>query len=103
METRGCTGKMKRRNEFTLCGRSIVRLMPAPNVGQYKRQAGNSRCDGQVAGVTNAATIGVGRPVVVVDLFGNGGGGLESGEEGQQKQYEDCPCHLPPRDIAAHH
>jgi len=82
MEARGGARKMKRRNEFTLRGRYILDLMPAPNVGQYERQAANSRCDGQVAGVTHAATIGVRRPVVVVDLFGNSGGGLKTGKEG---------------------
>ena len=94
---------MKRRNEFTLRGRCILRFVPALNIGQYKRQAGNSRCDGQVAGVTDAATIGMGRSVVVVDLFGNGGGGLEAGKQGEQEQYEDCPSHLPSRDFGAHH
>jgi hypothetical protein len=103
METRGRAGKMKRRNEFTLRRRGILGLMPAPNVGQYKRQAGNSRCEGQVAGVTDAATIGVGRSVVMMYLFGNGGGGLETGKQGQQEQYEDCTCQLPSRDIGAHH
>jgi hypothetical protein len=94
---------MKRRNEFTLCGRCILRFMPAPNVGQYKRQAIDSRCDGQVSGVTDAAAIGMGRPVVVVDLFGYGGSGLEARKQGQQEQYEDCPSHLPSRDIGTHH
>jgi len=56
-----------------------------------------------VAGVTDAATIGVGRSVVMMNLFGNGGSGLKTGEEGQQEQYENCPCQLPPRDIGAHH
>jgi hypothetical protein len=45
-----------------------------------------------VAGVTDAATIGVGRSVVMMNLFGNGGSGLKTGEEGQQEQYEYCPC-----------
>jgi hypothetical protein len=103
METRGRAGKMKRRNEFTRRGRCILRFMPALNIWQYKRQAGNSRCDGQVAGVTDAATIGMRRSVVVVDLFGNGGGGLETGKQGQQEQDEDCPSQLPSRDIGAHH
>jgi hypothetical protein len=80
-----------------------VRLMPATEVRQYQRQAVNSLGDGQVTGVTNAATIGMGRSVVMVNLFGNGGGGLETGKEGQQEQYEYCPCHLPSRDIGAHH
>jgi hypothetical protein len=77
--------------------------MPALNVRQYKRKAVNSRCDGQVSGVTDAATIGMGRPVVVVDLFGYGGGRLEARKQGQQEQYEDCPSHSPSRDIDAHH
>jgi hypothetical protein len=45
----------------------------------------------------------MGRSVVVVDLFGNGGGGLETGKQGQQEHYEDCPSQLPSRDIGAHH
>ena len=94
---------MKRRNEFTLRGRYILRFMPALNIRQYKRQAGNSRCDGQVAGVTNAATIGMGRSVVVVDLFGYGRSSRETGKEGQQQQYEEGPSHLQSRDIGAHH
>lgn len=103
METRGRARKMKRRNEFTLRGRYILRLMPALNIRQYKRQAGNSRCDGQVAGVTDAATIGMGRSVVVVNLFGNGGSSLKTSKEAHQQQYEECPSHLPSRDIGAHH
>jgi hypothetical protein len=45
----------------------------------------------------------MGRPVVVVDLFGYGGGRLEARKQGQQEQYEDCPSHLPPSDIGTHH
>jgi hypothetical protein len=65
--------------------------MPALNVGQDQGVSGNCLGDRQVAGVTDAATIGMGRPIVVVDLFGNGGCGLQAGKEGQQEQYEDCP------------
>ena len=76
MEIRGRARKMEGRNEFTPRGRSILRFMPALNVGQYQRHTGNSLCDRQVAGMTHAATIGVGRSVVMMDLFGNGGSGL---------------------------
>jgi hypothetical protein len=103
METRGRAGKMQRGNELTLRGRCILRLMPATDIRQNKRQAVNSLRHGQVTGVTNAATIGMGRSVVMVNLLGNGRGGLETGKEGQQEQYEYCPCHLPSRDIGAHH
>jgi len=59
--------------------------MPALNVGQHEHQAGNSLGDRQVARVTDAATIGVGRPIVVVDLFGDGGGSLKADKESQQE------------------
>ena len=74
---------MQRGNELTLRGRCILRLMPATDIRQNKRQAVNSLRHGQVTGVTNAATIGMGRPVVVVDLFSNRGGRLETGKAGQ--------------------
>lgn len=45
----------------------------------------------------------MGRPIVVMDLLGDGGGGLKTGEEGQQKQYEDCSCQPSPPDIGATH
>jgi hypothetical protein len=103
METGRCAGKMKRSNELTRRGRGILRLMPALSVGQNQRMRGNCLGDRQMAGVTDSATIGVGRPIVVVDLFGNGGCALKAGKEGQQQQYEDGPYQLPPRDRSAHH
>jgi len=42
-----------------------------------------------VTGVADSAAIRVGRPVVVVDLLGDGGGSLEAGKTGQQEQYQD--------------
>ena len=94
---------MQRGDELTGLRRCVLHLMPAPNIGQCDGHAANSLRDGQMAGVTHAATIGVGRPVVVVDLFSNAGGGLETGKEGQQEQYEDCPYQLPSRIMSAHH
>ncbi len=94
---------MQRRHEFARRGRGILRLMPTPYVGRYELHAANSLCNGQVACVTDAAAIGVGRPIVMMDLFSDGGSGLETGKEGQQEQYEESPCHLPSRDISANH
>jgi hypothetical protein len=103
METGRRAGKMQRGHEFAGRGRGILRLMPTLYVRQYELHARNSLCNGQVACVTNAAAIGVGRSIVMMDLFSDGGSGLESGKEGQQQQYEACPCHLPSRDIGANH
>jgi hypothetical protein len=103
METGRRAGKMQRGHEFARRGRCILRLMPTLYVGRYELHARNSLCNGQVSGVTDAAAIGVGRPIVVMDLFSDGGRGLEAGKAGQQEQYEECPCHLPSRDRGANH
>jgi hypothetical protein len=103
METGRRAGKMQRGHEFARHGRCILRLMPTLYVGRHELHARYSLGNGQVAGVTDAAAIGVGRPIVMMDLFGDGGSGLETGKEGQQEQYEECPCQLPSRDIGANH
>jgi hypothetical protein len=77
--------------------------MPTLYVGRHELHARHSLCNGQVSGVTDAAAIGVRRPIVMMDLFGDGGSGLKAGEEGQQEQYEDCSCELPSRDRGANH
>jgi hypothetical protein len=56
-----------------------------------------------VACVTDAAAIGVGRSIVMMNLFGDGGSGLQTRKESQQEQYEECPCRSPSRDIGASH
>ena len=94
---------MQRRDEFARGGRCILRLMPTLDVGQCELDAGNRLRDGQMAGVTDAAAISVGRSIVMMDLFSDGGSGLETGKEGQQEQDEECPCHMPTRDIHANH
>ena len=94
---------MQRRNKLTRSGRCILSCPPAGNVGQCELETRNGLGDRQVAGMTDSATIAMGRPIVVMDLLGDGGGGLKTGEEGQQKQYEDCSCKPPPRDIGATH
>jgi hypothetical protein len=94
---------MQRGHEFARRGRGILRLMPTLYVGRYELHAGHSLCNGQVAGVTDAAAICVRRSIVMMDLFGDGRGGLEAGKEDQQQQYEACPCRLPSRDIGASH
>jgi hypothetical protein len=103
METGRRAGKMQRGHEFARRGRCILRLMPTLYVGQYELHARNSLCSGQVACVTDAAAIGMGWSIVMMNLLGDGGSGLETGKEGQQEQYEECPCHMPPRDIGANH
>jgi len=94
---------MQRGHEFAGRGRGILRLMPTRYVGRYELHARNSLRNGQVACVTDAAAIGVGRSIVMMNLFGDGGSGLQTGKEGQQEQYVECPCHLPSRDIGANH
>lgn len=103
LETGRRAGKIQRRYEFARRGWSILRLMPTLYVGQRELHARNSLRDGQVSGVTDAAAIGVGRSIVVMDLFSDGGRGLDTGKESQQEQYEECPCHLPSRYIGANH
>jgi hypothetical protein len=103
METGGRARKMQRGHEFARRGRCILCLMPTLYVGRYELHARNSLCNGQVAGVTDAATIGVGWSIVMMDLFGDGGSGLEAGKEGQQEQYEDCSCELPSGNRGANH
>ena len=94
---------MQRRYELARSGRCILGCPPAGDVGQYELEARHGLGDRQVARVTDSAAIAMGRPIVVMDLLGDGGGGLKTGEEGQQKQYEDCSCQPPPRDIGATH
>ena len=94
---------MQRRDEFARGGRCILRLMPTLDVGQFELHAGNRLRDGQVAGVTDTATIGVGWSVVVMNLFGDGGRGLEAGKAGHQEHYEECSYELPSRDVSATH
>ena len=94
---------MQRGHEFAGRGRCILRLMPTLYVGRYELHARNSLRNGQVAGVTDAATIGMGWPIVMMDLFSDGGSRLEAGKEGQQEQYEDCSCELPSGDRGANH
>jgi hypothetical protein len=103
METGRRAGKMQRGHEFARRGRCILRLMPKLYVGRHELHARNSLCNGQVACVTDAAAIGMGRSIVMMDLLGDGGSGLEACKESQQEQYVECPCHLPSRDISANH
>jgi len=103
METGRRAGKMQRGHEFARRGRCILRLMPTLYIGQYELHARNSLGNGQVACVTDAAAIGVGRSIVMMDLLGDGGSGLQTGKEGQQEQYVECPRHVPSRDIGANH
>jgi hypothetical protein len=77
---------MQGRHEFARRGRCILRLMPTLYVGRYELHPGDSLCNGQVAGVTDAAAIGVGRSIMMMDLFGDGRRGLKANEEGQQEQ-----------------
>ena len=67
---------MQGRDEFARHGRCILRFLPTLYVGQYELYARNSLGDGQVSGVTDTTAIGVGRPIVMMDLFGDGGSGL---------------------------
>jgi hypothetical protein len=85
METGRRAGQMEGCDEFARRGRCILRLMPTLYVRRYELHARNSLCNGQVAGVTDAAAIGVGRSIVVMDLFGDGGSGLQTGKKGQQE------------------
>jgi hypothetical protein len=103
METRGRAGKMQRGNELALRGGYILRFMPALNVGQDELDASDGLCDGQVAGMADAAAIAMGRPIVMVDLFGDCRGGLKAGKEGQQEQYKGGPHKLPALKTTPHH
>ena len=73
---------MQRGNELARRRRRILRFMPAPNVWQYELHARYGLRYGQVARVTDAAAIGVGGPVVVMDLLGDGGGSLKTRKKG---------------------
>ncbi len=76
METGRCAREIQRGHEFARRGRCILRLTPALYVGQCELNARNSLRNGQVAGVTDAAAIGVGRSIVMMNLLGDGGRGL---------------------------
>ena len=84
-------------------GGRILGLMLELYVGRSELHARNSLCNGQVSGVTDTATIGVGRSVVMMNLFGDGGSRLEGGKEGHQQHYEECSYGLPLFDVDAHH
>jgi len=103
METRWRAGKMERGNELAGRGRCIRRLTPTRDVGQYEFQGRHSLGDGQVACMADAAAIGMRRPIVVMELLGDGGGGLEADKAGQQEQYQGCPYELPALTAAPHH
>jgi hypothetical protein len=94
---------MQRCDELARGGGCTLSIVPARNVGQYEQEGGNGGRDGQVAGVTHPATIGVRRPVMVMDLFGNGGGGLKAGKERQQQENEGGPHKVPGLKAAPHH
>src|ERR1700694_5905176 len=68
METGRPAGRSQRGPEFAPRGRCILRLMPTLYVGRYELHARNSLCNGQVACVTDAAAIGGGRDIAMMDL-----------------------------------
>jgi len=94
---------MERRHELARHGRCILRSVPALNVWQHELKIVSRLCKGQMAGVTDSATIGVGRPIVVVNLLGDRGGSLHTSKRGQQEQYEQCSCKFPSRAVSAHY
>jgi hypothetical protein len=94
---------MERGNELAGRGWCILCLTPALNFGQFELQARNSLRDGQVASMADAAAIGVGRAIVVMDLLGDGGGGLKAGKAGQQQQYQGWSYEPPALTAAPHH
>ena len=81
METGRRARKMQRGHEFARRGRCILCVTPTLYVGRYELHARNSLCNGQVACVTDAAAIGVGRSIVMMDLLGDGGSGLQTCKE----------------------
>ena len=76
METRRRAGKMQRGHELAGRRACILRFTPALSIGQDDLWARNGLCDRQVACMADAAAIGMGRTIMVMDPLRDGGGGL---------------------------
>jgi hypothetical protein len=97
------SGKVQRRDELARRGRSILGLTPALNFRQDELQSGDGLRYGQMARMADAATIRVRWPIMVMNLFGNSGSGLENGKADKKEQYQGCPPELTELEAAPHH